>query len=175
MDALNCLRADRYPKATDVIPDIIHVVEGLIAKGYAYAVGNNVYYRVARFPAYGRLSMRGAAPADPLAERPEAVPKEDATALGREEHDLVSLAADAIDEMEPAAQKQDPRDFALWKGARPGEPSWDSPPWSRTAGLAHRVHDDDLPDTRPADRHPRRRPGPDLPAPRKRDRAKRGL
>ena len=149
MDALNCLRADHYPKATDVIPDIIRVVDGLIAKGYAYAVGNNVYYRVARFPTYGRLSKRGAADNQPgaglrtrnpiagaaLAGAPiegleaagEAASIEDATELGRDEQYLVPLAADAVDEAEAEAQKQDPRDFTLWKGAKPGEPYWDSP------------------------------------------------
>jgi cysteinyl-tRNA synthetase len=141
MDALNCLRADRYPKPTQVMPGIIRVVDGLIAKGYAYAVGNNVYYRVARFPTYGHLSKRGAGDNQPGAglrtRKPGAtaagLPVEDLEAvaeeagLERDEQYLLSLAADAVDEAEAEAQKEDPRDFALWKGAKPGEPYWDSP------------------------------------------------
>jgi len=58
MDALNVKRADIYPRATDEIPKIIEVIEGLIQKGYAYEVEGNVYFRVARFAQYGKLSHR---------------------------------------------------------------------------------------------------------------------
>ena len=70
--------------------------------------------------------------------------------------------------------KRDPLDFALWKGAKPGEPAWDSPWGPGRPGLAHRVlgHGHEAPGRDP--RHPRRRAGPDLPAPRERDRAERG-
>jgi cysteinyl-tRNA synthetase len=94
MDALNIKRADFYPKATEEIPKIIEVIEGLIETGHAYEVGGDVYFRVASFPQYGKLSHR------------------------------------AIDEMgtiEEGAGKEHALDFALWKAAKPGEPSWESP------------------------------------------------
>jgi len=95
MDALNIKRADAYPKATEEIPMIIKVISGLIEKGNAYKSGSDVYFRVASFPGYGKLSHR----------RPE---------------DMIS---------EPGSEniKESPMDFALWKGAKPGEPQWDSP------------------------------------------------
>ncbi|MFA5055402.1 MAG: cysteine--tRNA ligase [Dehalococcoidia bacterium] len=95
MDALNIQRADVYPKATEEIPKIIEIIEGLIDKGHAYEANGDVYFRVAGFPGYGKLSHR----------RPE---------------DMIS---------EPGSEniKENPMDFALWKGAKPGEPYWDSP------------------------------------------------
>jgi len=56
MDALNVKRADVYPKATEEIPKIIEVIQGLITKGYAYESGGSVYFRVRSFPDYGKLS-----------------------------------------------------------------------------------------------------------------------
>ncbi len=97
MDALNVLHADDYPKATLVIPAIIEFVQKLMAEGYAYEVEGNVYFEVAKFPEYGKLS-------------------------GRTEEGVM---AGARVEVEP--NKRDPRDFALWKRAKPGEPAWDSP------------------------------------------------
>ncbi len=97
MDALNVLHADDYPKATLVIPSIIEFIQKLMAEGYAYEVEGNVYYEVARFPEYGKLS-------------------------GRTEEGVM---AGARVEVEP--NKRDPRDFALWKRAKPGEPAWASP------------------------------------------------
>ena len=94
MDALNVKRADIYPRATEEIPKIIEVIEGLIDKGHAYNAGSDVYFRVKSFPEYGKLSRR------------------------------------SIDEMrvtEEMAGKEYPMDFTLWKGATPGEPSWESP------------------------------------------------
>ena len=58
MDALNIRRADVYPRATDEIPKMIEVISGLISKGYAYPAGGSVYFRVSRFPGYGKLSGR---------------------------------------------------------------------------------------------------------------------
>ncbi|MGI8927196.1 MAG: cysteine--tRNA ligase [Tepidiformaceae bacterium] len=97
--AMNVLPATHYPRVTAVVPDIIAMIEGLIAKGHAYAAGGDVYYRVRSFgPArYGGLSKRDV-------------------------DDLLSGAR--IDTTEI---KEDPLDFALWKSARPGEPSWPSP------------------------------------------------
>ncbi len=100
MDALNIQRADHHPRATEVIPDMIAMIEGLIEKGYAYEVDGDVYFRVTRFPDYGKLSKR------------------------------------SLDQMEAGARievdrrKEHPMDFALWKAAKEGEPSWDSP-WGK--------------------------------------------
>jgi cysteinyl-tRNA synthetase len=139
MDALNCRRADRTPKVTLAMPAIIAMVEGLIARGHAYAVEGNVYFRVASFPEYGRLSKRHEADnlvGAGLSARDRAV---DATgapmapAAGEEPQGGAQVAgseADAVDTGEPTAGKQDPRDFALWKRAKPGEPFWESP-WGR--------------------------------------------
>jgi cysteinyl-tRNA synthetase len=86
---------DALPKATEHIPGIVSFIEELIARGNAYAVEGDVYFRVATDPEYGRLS----------GQRP-----------------------DQMEEQEPNALKEDPRDFALWKANKPGEDtSWDSP------------------------------------------------
>ncbi|MBM4430471.1 MAG: class I tRNA ligase family protein, partial [Chloroflexi bacterium] len=58
MDGLHVLRAHANPRATEVIPKIIEIVQGLIAKGHAYEVGGDVYFRVTSFPRYGQLSRR---------------------------------------------------------------------------------------------------------------------
>ncbi len=97
MDALNVERANAYPRATGVIPTIIRIVEGLVDQGYAYAIDGDVYFRVRRDPGYGKLSHRS----------------------------LDDMEAGARIEVDP--RKQDPMDFALWKAAKPGEPSWPSP------------------------------------------------
>jgi cysteinyl-tRNA synthetase len=97
MDALNVTRADVYPKATEEIPKIIEVIQGLIDKGYAYPAGGSVYFRVRNVPDYGKLSHRS------LKSMMSAE-----NALGSDE-------------------KEYPMDFALWKTAKPGEPSWESP------------------------------------------------
>lgn len=100
MDALNVQRADAYPRATGVIPKIIEINQGLIEKGFAYTKDGDVYFRVRKDPDYGKLSRR------------------------------------SLDEMEAGARievderKEDPMDFVLWKAAKPGEPSWDSP-WGK--------------------------------------------
>ncbi len=100
MDALNILRAHVYPRATGEIAKIIEVVSGLIDKGYAYASGGDVNFRVTRMPDYGKLSHRT----------------------------LDSMMAGA--RIEVGAGKEHPMDFVLWKAAKPGEPSWDSP-WGK--------------------------------------------
>ena len=99
MDGLNVKRADIYPKATEEIPKIIEIIEGLIDKGYAYETEGSVYFRVRNFPGYGKLSHQNLA--------------EIVSSLGTCE-----------------VGKEYPLDFALWKGAKPGEPFWDSP-WGR--------------------------------------------
>ena len=97
MDGLNIRRAHVYPRASQEIPGIIQIIEGLITGGHAYQVNGDLYYRVRSKEDYGRLSGR----------------------------DLDSLRAGT--RIEPGEAKEDPADFALWKGAKPGEPSWDSP------------------------------------------------
>ncbi|SNS12357.1 cysteinyl-tRNA synthetase [Humidesulfovibrio mexicanus] len=98
MDALGVLRADVEPKCTEHIAEMVALTQGLIAKGHAYATpSGDVYFAVRSFPGYGKLS-------------------------GRNIEDLVSGAR-----VEPGEEKRDPLDFALWKAAKPGEPSWQSP------------------------------------------------
>lgn len=101
MDALNVRRADLYPRVSDTISDIIALVKSLVDKGYAYALENgDVFYRVEKFKGYGKLS-------------------------GRTLDDMQAGARIDVDE-----RKENPMDFALWKAAKPGEPSWDSP-WGK--------------------------------------------
>lgn len=88
---------DIEPKATEHIPEIIEIVKGLINKGHAYVVDGDVYFRVASFSDYGKLSKRNV-------------------------EDLKAGARVEVDE-----RKQDPLDFALWKASKPGEPTWNSP------------------------------------------------
>ncbi len=95
--ALNLLPAHYYPRVSLVIPQIIHMVQVLIKKGYAYVVDGDVYYRVRKFRGYGKLS-------------------------GRNVDEMRAGARVEVDE-----RKEDPLDFALWKAAKPGEPSWESP------------------------------------------------
>ncbi len=97
MDALNIERADFSPRATEVIPDMIKIILGLIEKGYAYEVDGDVYFRVDRFDGYGKLSKRS----------------------------LEQMEAGARVEVDE--RKEHPMDFALWKAAKEGEPAWDSP------------------------------------------------
>ncbi|GAB4246267.1 cysteine--tRNA ligase [Deferrisoma sp.] len=97
MDALGVLRPTHEPRATEHVDDMIAHIEGLIAKGHAYAVDGDVYFSVDSYPGYGRLSKR------PLDE----------------------MVAGARVEVDP--RKRNPLDFALWKAAKPGEPSWPSP------------------------------------------------
>ncbi len=101
MGRLGIRPADEFTYVTQYIPQIIAMVEGLIEKGHAYAVkAGDVFFSVPSFPAYGRLSGR-----DEKAMRVGARIDED-------------------------TRKHDPRDFALWKSAKPDEPWWESP-WGR--------------------------------------------
>ncbi len=103
MARLNVLEADAYPRATHTLDGIKRLIAQLEQKGFAYPAGGDVYYKVRQFADYGKLSGRQ------LAEM-------QAGASGRVE-------AEDPEEL----KKQDPFDFALWKAAKPGEPSWDSP------------------------------------------------
>ena len=88
---------DVFPRVSQHMDDIIAMIQALADKGYAYAVDGDVYFDVTRFPGYGKLSRR------------------------------------SLDELEAGARvqvderKRNPADFALWKSAKPGEPSWPSP------------------------------------------------
>jgi len=95
--ALNALPATVYPRATQEIGPMIAVIERLIERGHAYALNGDVFFRVRSFKEYGKLSHRDV-------------------------DDLRSGARIEVDE-----RKEDPLDFALWKGAKPGEPRWPSP------------------------------------------------
>jgi cysteinyl-tRNA synthetase len=95
--ALGTLPPDIAPRASGHIPEMLELIARLVSDGLAYQAGGDVYFAVARWPEYGKLSGR----------------------------DLSELLAGARVEVNP--DKRDPLDFALWKGAKPGEPTWDSP------------------------------------------------
>jgi cysteinyl-tRNA synthetase len=97
MARLNILPPTLEPRATEHIPEMIEMTRRLIDRGYAYVLDGDVYFEVGRFPAYGRLS-------------------------GRRLDELQAGARVEVDE-----RKRSPLDFALWKGAKPDEPSWESP------------------------------------------------
>ncbi len=97
IEKLNILPADKFPRVSTEIDQIIKVIEGLIEKSFAYEVEGDVFFRVAKDDDYGRLSRR-------------------------ELEDMRAGARLGIDE-----RKEDPADFALWKSTKPGEPSWESP------------------------------------------------
>ncbi len=99
--ALGLLRPEHEPRATHSIPGMVRMIESLIARGHAYPAANgDVYYAVSSFQGYGRLS-------------------------GKDPRELRAGARVEVDEA-----KDDPLDFVLWKAAKPGEPSWDSP-WGK--------------------------------------------
>lgn len=97
MDKLNVRRAHVYPRVSEHIDDIIKTVQTLIDNGYGYVVDGDVYYSVEKFKYYGQLS-------------------------GRNLEDMLAGARIDVDD-----RKKNPMDFALWKSAKPGEPSWTSP------------------------------------------------
>lgn len=99
-DGLNVKHATVNPRATENIEQIQSIISALVEKGYAYQSGGDVYYRAKKFSGYGKLSHQ---------------PLEDLEAGAR------------IDVTEV---KEDPMDFCLWKGAKPGEPYWESP-WGK--------------------------------------------
>jgi len=97
VQALNLLPAHHYPRVSHCMPRVVEIVQALVDKTYAYEVEGDVYFRVRKFPDYGKLS-------------------------GRSLDDAQAGARVAVDE-----RKEDPLDFALWKAAKPGEPSWETP------------------------------------------------
>ena len=97
MDSLNIRRVDLYPRVSEHMTEIIEMVGKLIDKGHAYEMDGDVYFSVQDFATYGRLS-------------------------GRSLDDMKAGARVEVDD-----RKRHPMDFALWKSAKPGEPSWESP------------------------------------------------
>ncbi len=97
MVLLNVKEATHYPQATTEIPTIIEMIQGLIERGHAYPADGNVYFRVNTFENYGELSRRS----------------------------TDEMRAGAA--VEASEHKENSLDFALWKAAKPGEPSWPSP------------------------------------------------
>ena len=99
MDALNVLRADHYPRVTEVVPEIVNMVEILIGKGHAYVTDDGVWFDVGSAPEkYGVLT-------------------------GQSIDAVMAGAGGRVEE----SGKRDHKDFALWKVAKPGEPAWPSP------------------------------------------------
>ncbi|WP_392424382.1 cysteine--tRNA ligase [Dolosigranulum pigrum] len=99
--ALNVAQADVHPTVTDNIDEIIAFNEALIERGYAYESGGDVYFKTREFESYGKLS-------------------------GISVDELLAGASERLDEAD-SQLKEDPLDFALWKTAKPGELSWQSP------------------------------------------------
>lgn len=99
-EGLNVRKATVHPRATENIDEIQKIISSLMEKGYAYTAGGDVYYRAKKFDGYGKLSHQ---------------PLEDLEAGAR---------------IETGDIKEDPMDFCLWKGAKPGEPYWESP-WGK--------------------------------------------
>ena len=97
MAALGVLAPDVDPKATEHVSEMLALIERLVASGHAYPVDGDVYFEIRRFPPYGRLS-------------------------GKNLDELLAGARVEVDE-----RKREPRDFALWKSSKPGEPAWESP------------------------------------------------
>jgi L-cysteine:1D-myo-inositol 2-amino-2-deoxy-alpha-D-glucopyranoside ligase len=101
MQSLNVRPPDYYPRATDVIPEIIAGVETLVGRGLGYVSGGSVYYAVERYPAFGQLSH---------------LPREEQLPIANERGNRPD---------DP--HKRHPLDFVLWQAQAPGEPAWDSP------------------------------------------------
>ncbi len=97
MGALGALESDAMPRATDFIPQMVAMIQDLIAKGHAYAAEGHVLFRVRSYDGYGKLS-------------------------GRSVDDMIAGAR-----VEVAPYKEDPLDFVLWKPSTPDLPGWDSP------------------------------------------------
>ncbi len=98
IETLRLDKADYYPRATEHIEDMIKIIQGLLEKGYAYEKDGSIYFRISAFPEYGKLSK---------------IKKEELKAGVRIDSDEY--------------EKEDARDFALWKARKPGEPYWKAP------------------------------------------------
>ena len=101
MQTLNVRAPDRFPRATETVPEIIRSVQALLEQGVAYEAGSSVYYAVNSWPEFGKLSH-----------------------LSRNE--MLPIANERGNHPDDPF-KRDPLDFVLWQGQAPGEPAWDSP------------------------------------------------
>ncbi len=97
LDTLKIARADRYPRATEHIPEMVDIVKGLARKGFAYERDRSYYFSIAKFPAYGALSKINLEELEP------------GQRVDTDEYEKVSV-----------------HDFALWKAKKEGEPSWET-------------------------------------------------
>jgi L-cysteine:1D-myo-inositol 2-amino-2-deoxy-alpha-D-glucopyranoside ligase len=104
MQALNVRSPDKFPRATDVIPDIIKTISRLLDAGVAYESEGSVYFNIEKWPEYGKLSK---------------ISKEEMLPIANERGNIPD---------DP--HKKDPLDFVLWQAEKQGEPSWDSP-WGK--------------------------------------------
>jgi L-cysteine:1D-myo-inositol 2-amino-2-deoxy-alpha-D-glucopyranoside ligase len=103
MEQLNVLNPEARPRATEEIAEMAEIVGKLLAHGVAYRLGDKVYFRTNSWPEYGRLS-----------------------GLGRDE--MLALARQrGAGDLTDVPGKEDPLDFVLWQGSKPGEPFWDTP------------------------------------------------
>ncbi len=101
MKALNIRPPDHFPRATDVITEMIEIVQNLVEAGLAYESGGSVYFHIDSWPEYGKLSR-----------------------LSRQE--MLPVANERGNKPDDP-HKRDPLDFVLWQAQAPGEPAWDSP------------------------------------------------
>jgi len=105
MDALNVRRPDVYPHATQETSAMIEIIQTLLARGYAYENGGNVYFSVHRDPEFGIL----------------------ARAIGLNDYSAMLTIANERGNHPDDPHKKDPLDFVLWQAQVPGEPAWPSP------------------------------------------------
>ena len=105
MDILNVQRPTVYARATDEIPGMIEMIQSLIAKGYAYESGGNVYFSVRKDPDFGIM----------------------ARAIGLNDYHAMLTIANERGNYPDDTRKKDPLDFVLWQAQAPGEPAWPSP------------------------------------------------
>jgi cysteinyl-tRNA synthetase len=105
MDALNVRRPDVYPRATEETPIMIEIISTLLAKGYAYERGGNVYYSVRQDPEFGVM----------------------ARAIGLNDYHAMLTIANERGNFPDDPRKRDPLDFVLWQAQAPDEPAWPSP------------------------------------------------
>lgn len=101
MQALNARPPDRFPRATETIPEIVEVVEKLLENGVAYEAAGNVYFDLSAWPEYGKLS-------------------------GLSYEEMLPIANERGNHPDDP-HKRDPLDFVLWQAHAPGEPAWESP------------------------------------------------
>ncbi len=138
MDLLGVARPDESPHATDYVPEMIELITSFLENDVAYLTNDGVYFDVTRVPDYGLLAGQP----------------------------LDSLRAGA--RVEANDEKRSPLDFALWKNAKPGEPSWTRALRRRAPRMAHGVRGDVPRAPRRGFRPAHRRSRPQVPAPRER-------